>query len=109
MCGSHDSHGIARAFFSAQSSRGVRFMRDAAGANFELRPQRWLPGNSEPPEESSNGLQYREQSCRFPPFSGMEAQEAVYPRRDPRFMRLSDQSIRIPAQGARDILRLPPV
>jgi hypothetical protein len=51
-------------------------MRDATGANFELRPQRWPLGNFEPPEESSNGLRYREQSCRFPPLSGNGSAES---------------------------------
>ena len=47
-------------FFSASFSRGAKKMRGAYRHELRVRPQHRTSGGIEPPEESSNGLRYRE-------------------------------------------------
>ena len=60
MCGSYYFRALPRIFSALCFLAEQRFNYDVTGANCELRPQRLASGESEPPEESSNGFRYRE-------------------------------------------------
>jgi hypothetical protein len=52
-------------------------MSDVTGANCECVRNAWPQGNFGPPEESSNGLQYRELPLPPSRLSGSETRKAV--------------------------------